>query len=418
MNTKTTTKGRTRTVPRPLMDLGAWGQITLTGYVLDENGKAQTMPPGARRADYWVARATVRDLDGEHRTVTKRGPTKAAARTKLEAALRERVTPAPEHAAVKPTSKVADVARAWLAELDDSDRSTNTRKVYRLVCNRQVIGTPEHPSSLASLTVREVTTGGVERFLTGVAKASGPGAAKTTRTVLRGVLDLATKHDAIPFNPVRQAGPIRVRTEPKGVRRAEGFFTLGERDAVMAYADADPVAQRRDLADVIAFLAATGARIAEVCGLRWSALDLADGLATLGPIVARTPGVAGLHVQEDGKSESSTRTIKLPPWLVARLMARQVNAVANDHDVVFSSPRAGTLREPNNASAHVSELLTAAGHDWATAHTFRHTVCTLLGLAGLDGREIANYVGHKYASMTMDRYQSRETISERTAALL
>lgn len=155
-----------------------------------------------------------------------------------------------------------------------------------------------------------------------------------------------------------------------------------------------------------------------MCALRWSSLDRAEELVTLGPIVARTPGVAGLHIQENGKSDSSTRTIKLPPWLVARLMARQVNAVANEHDVVFPAPRAGTLREPNNASAHVSELLTAAGHEWATAHTFRHAVCTLLGLAGLDGREIANYVGHKYASMTMDRYQSRETISDRTAALL
>ena len=401
------------------MDLGAWGQITLTGYVLDQDGKAQTVPLGARRADYWVARATVRDLDGKHRTQTKRSTkSKAEARTKLEAALRERVTPAPEHAAVKPTTKVADVARAWLAELDDSDRSTNTRKVYRLVCNRQVIGTPGYPSSLSSLTVREVTTGGVERFLTHVAKVSGPGAAKTTRTVLRGVLDLATKHDAIPFNPVRQAGPIRVRTERKGVRQADRPFTLAERDAVMAYADADPVAQRRDLADVVAFLAGTGARIAEVCGLRWSSLDLADGTATLGPIVARTPGVTGLHIQKDGKSDSSTRTIKLPPWLVARLMARQVNAVGNDHDVVFPSPRAGGLREPNNASAHVSELLTAAGHEWATSHTFRHTVCELLGQAGLLPREVANYVGHKHASMTMDRYQSRQTVSERTAALL
>ncbi|MCZ2837085.1 tyrosine-type recombinase/integrase [Modestobacter sp. VKM Ac-2985] len=405
-------------MPRPQLDLGAWGQITLTGYVYDENGKAQVVDAGARRADYWVARATVRDNDGKHRTATKRSTkSKADARTRLETALRERTTPAPEHAAVKPTTKVADVARAWLVELEDSDRSTNTRQVYRLVCNRQVIGTPEHPSSLANLTVREVTTGGVERFLRGVAKASGPGAAKTTRTVLRGVLDLATHHDAIPFNPVRQAGPTQVRTEPKGVRDAEGYFTVEQRDAVMAYADADPVAKRRDLADVIAFLAGTGARIAEVCALRWSSLDLAEGMAKLGPVVVRERGV-GLHIQDDGKTDSSTRTIKLPPWLVARLMARQVNAAPNDHDVVFPSARAGALRDAANTSNHVSELLTAAGHPWATAHTFRHTVCTLLGQAGLLPREVANYVGHKHASMTMDRYMSRQTVSERTAALL
>lgn len=69
-----------------------------------------------------------------------------------------------------------------------------------------------HPAPLANLTLREVTVGDAERFLTGVAKGSGEGAARTTRTVLRGVLDLATKHDAIPHNPVRSAGPINVRT--------------------------------------------------------------------------------------------------------------------------------------------------------------------------------------------------------------
>jgi integrase len=141
-----------------------------------------------------------------------------------------------------------------------------------------------------------VTVGGVERFLVDVAQNSGKGAAKMSRTVLRGVLDLATKHDANPANPVRSAGPIKVRTtKPTGTRDAE-------RDAVIAYADTDPIAARRDLADFVAFLAGTGARIGEVCALRWSALDLAEGTARLGPVVVRETG-KGLHIQDDGKTE-------------------------------------------------------------------------------------------------------------------
>lgn len=86
-----------------------------------------------------------------------------------------------------------------------------------------------------------------------------------TRTVLRGVLDLATKHDAIPANPVRSAGPINVRTEKKGTRDTERAFTPAERDAVVAFAGADVEALRRDLPDLVAVLAGTGARIAEAC---------------------------------------------------------------------------------------------------------------------------------------------------------
>jgi integrase len=86
-------------------------------------------------------------------------------------------------------------------------------------------------------------------------------------------------------------------------------------------------------------------------------------------------------------------------------------------DVVFPSPR-GRLRDPSNTSHDVADLLTSAGHEWATAHTFRHTVCTLLGQAGRDWREVANYVGHKKASMTMDVYASRRTVSDRIPELL
>ncbi len=149
--------------------------------------------------------------------------------------------------------------------------------------------------------------------------------------------------------------------------------------------------------------------------LRSSALNLAEGTANLGPVVVRETGT-GLHIQDEGKTEGSTRTIKLPADLVARLLARQVAAVSNEWDVVFPSPR-GRPRDPSNTSHDVGDLLTAAGHEWATAHTFRHTVATVLGLT-LSGREVANHLGHARASMTMDRYMSRRTVSDRAADLL
>ncbi len=401
---------------RPMMKPGEWGHVATTGYRYDAEGKLRMIDQGARKADTWRARAKVRDLDGKVRDVERWGSTEATARRLLIEALRERVTPAPEHAAVKPTTRVADAARVWLAELADSDRSVNTRQVYASTCNLHVIGTDANPSSLAHLTVREVTVGGVERFLTGVAQSSGKGAAKMTRTVLRGVLDLTTKHDAIPANPVRSAGPISVRTVRKGTRDTDRAFTLGERDALVAFAAVDPKAQRRDLPDLVAFLAGTGARIAEACALRWSSVDLAEGTAKLGSVVVRERG-KGLAIQTGGKTATSTRTIRLPVDVLARLLAREVEANPNQWDVVFPSPR-NRLRDPANTCNDVSEFMTDAGHQWATAHTFRHTVATLLDLAGLSAREIANFLGHKHASMTQDVYMSRHTVSERAAELL
>ena len=119
-------------------------------------------------------------------------------------------------------------------------------------------------------------------------------------------------------------------------------------------------------------------------GPRW---DLAEGTATLGPVVIRDKGM-GLRMQSNGTSDGSTRTIRLPADLLARLMARQVDAVGDEWDVVFPSPR-GRLRDPSNTSHDVAELLTAAGHEWATAHTLRHAVATLLDLRGRSAREVA-----------------------------
>jgi hypothetical protein len=63
------------------------------------------------------------------------------------------------------------------------------------------------------------------------------------------------------------------------------------------------------------------------------------------------------------------RTVALPPWLVSRLMERQVNAVPNKWDVMFCSAME-KLRDTSNTTKHVRELLDEAGSTWAVGHTF------------------------------------------------
>jgi len=108
------------------------------------------------------------------------------------------------------------------------------------------------------------------------------------------------------------SGTPQAGARPETDRDTARAFTREERDAVVAFADADPKARSRDLGDPLAFLAGTGVRIGEACALRWSMLDLAEGYARLGPTVIRETG-EGLRIQGDGKSKSSTRTVKLPP---------------------------------------------------------------------------------------------------------
>ena len=78
----------------------------------------------------------------------------------------------------------------------------------------------------------------------------------------------------------------------------------------------------------------------------------------------------------------------------------------------------GLLRDPSNTSHHLRDVLNETGHPWASAHTFRKTVATLLDEAGVSARESANQFGHAKASMTMDVYMNRRTINERAAEVL
>jgi hypothetical protein len=153
--------------------------------------------------------------EGTWRTGYRRAPCSTS-----EAAPRDTsVTPAPEHAAVTSTTKVVDVARVWLTELAGSDRSLNTRQVCTSTCDLHVIGTDAHASSLADLTVREVTVGGVERFLIGVAQSSGKGAVKMTRTVLRGDLTPAEQREVVQRLTARGRSIRDIATQLATTRR-------------------------------------------------------------------------------------------------------------------------------------------------------------------------------------------------------
>lgn len=68
---------------------------------------------------------------------------------------------------------------------------------------------------------------------------------------------------------------------------------------------------------------------------------------------------------------------------------------------------------------HVRKLLDAAGFEWAVGHTFRKTAATWMDAdPNTSPREVANQLGHKRASMTMDVYMSRRTVSPRAAQIL
>lgn len=385
------------------------------------------------------ARANFRDLDGVRRQVTKWGPTKAAAERALKTALRDRA--APSGSDVTSDTRLSDLAARWLADVERSEKSPNTLRVYRVAVASYVI------PSIGGLRLREVGTPAIDRTIRHVVDTAGSGAARTTRSVLSGMLGLAARHGAISFNPVREATSISTRRKP--VRA----LTRDEVEDITTHLRANPRATQLDLCDLVDFMLGTGVRIGEVCAVRFGTnpdgeqlLDVASGTVEINATVVRIGG-RGLIVQQWPKSDAGWRRLALPPDVIAVIERRQgEERLTAPHRILFGSPD-GHLRDPNNTSGDLREILDGidcercegrgwlAGTDsaqerpkrvrcdagrfsWVTSHVFRKTVATRLDEAGLSARQIADQLGHAHPSLTQDVYMGRKVVTAQAARVL
>jgi hypothetical protein len=103
---------------RPPLPLGSFGKIL---FVRKPGGQVQ-------------ARAKFRDFDGRVRLVARVGPSRPAAERLLKSELMRRQAPA-NGGAIAPTTRVADLADAWLAA---TKRSITTDRLCRTVVAKHV----------------------------------------------------------------------------------------------------------------------------------------------------------------------------------------------------------------------------------------------------------------------------------------
>lgn len=376
---------------RPPLPLGTSGQVRL--YRL-----------GPRR---WKARTKVRDHDGIVREVERTGTSRTDAEYRLSVVLRDRgrLTAAGE---ITGDTTVTALGTLWLAEVDravaQGKRSPTTVQQYRYRFDRHV------KKGLGQLRVRELTVSRLDRLVVQVQDRYGTAAAKTTRTVLSGMVGLAVRHDALDRNPVRDVG--RIESDTSSARS----LALDEARQLRAKIAANEKAQSWDLVDLTDFMLATGLRIGEASAVTWDALDLDAATVEVRGTVVRVKGV-GLVLKWRPKSKSGFRELELPSWAVTALRARRERVPDNEWGVVFTAPLGG-LRDPSNTQADLRVIFAAAGYDWVTSHVYRKTVATLMDEAGLSARAAADQLGHAKVSMTQDNYFGRKTVKTGAAKVM
>jgi len=371
---------------RPRTPIGSYGVINV-----------REVRPGV-----WRARTLYRFPDGTRRQVERFRPgrTGAKAYEALQIALLD--LDAPGAGELTGATKLSDLADAFLQAKRAEGVAMRTVDTYAHAIRRTVV------PRIGDLRIEEATVGRLQAFFNTLGAERGPGSAKTARSVLSGMFGMAVRSDVLRSNPIAAVRSPRRRTS-----RASAALPLEQVPAFLAALRSDGEIQRLDIGDLFEFMLFTGCRIGEALALRWSHVDLDAAQITFAATVVRIAG-GGLHLQEVGKTDSSTRTIGVPPEVVQLLRRRHAS---HDWELVFPS-MLGKLRDTSNTEADWRANRGRLGFPGVTSHSLRKTAATALDVGGASARAIAEYLGHKKPSMTQDVYMSRTVGSAATAAQL
>jgi integrase len=306
--------------------LGASGDVSLTAQCKNSAGR-WVAAPRPQKATRWKARVYVRGHDGVRQEIVRFGRTRREAEASLEAAVVAALRGA--DAVSNPTMPLLEAGERWLQQIARPDSGLNARTIadYSWTWQKYVDATT---SSLRGLTLQQANDPQRLRgFLQRVAEAHGSASAKEAKSVLHCVIGYAVDNGVLPSDATRQVRTVTSIAAKSKARDHTRAMTRSERDHIIQatlVAASEPGLnprtrrKRRATADLIAFLAGTGARIDEARRVRWQDVNLERGRVYL----------------RGTESETCDRWLNLPDWLVGQLAARAADEGAEGY--VFAAP--------------------------------------------------------------------------------
>lgn len=357
---------------------------------------------GGRSLWYFVIDLPVGD-DGKRRQYKRRGFRTDTEAEKAESEARK----AYGEAAIGADGSVAAELAGWLSERElDVEETTldNYRNLFRMYVNPQIGGRQLYAVD------KRVIHDMYKTLLSTGARRGGPLSPTTVRTVHR-VLMKAFQDLGINIEGVRQPRPAqRDNDGRKGVwspQESKKFLKF-HRDARMYAAWALAVV--------------AGTRRGEIAGLRWSKVDLDQGIVYIH--WQRT--ISGNKVIEKSPKGKSRRAIAIGPAMVQVLRehrARQdeekaeAGLIYHDRDYVFCRED-GEPYYPRYFTDVWEDACLAAGVPVIVLHDARHTSATAGADAGVPEHVMQKRLGHADARTTREVYTYVLPESERRAAEL
>ena len=252
---------------------------------------------------------------------------------------------------------------------------------------------------LGEIRLQKLTARDIQQYYTCLMdeKELSPNTVIKHHNLLTNTLNAAERQEYITKNPMRAVSP------PKKRQREAKFYTPEQLGILLDKA----VGTRLELPVFIC--AYLGLRRGELCGLRWSDVDLEHQTIT----IENTRTQAGKKEIEKGtKTASSTRTLYLPDTLCDMLKAAKEHQQAcraeyknayddNDYVVVMED---GRPFRPNYLSELFGKFLADNDLPKIVLHELRHTFASLSNQAGIPAYNIGKALGHSTPATTQKIY--------------
>lgn len=278
----------------------------------------------------------------------------------------------------------------WLENEVKPDRAGQTYREYELAVRRYVV------PFIGGIKLSRLNARDISQWMADMARSDFTNnTRKRALRVLRVALNRAIKLQVVDNNPTNAVDMPRVRK--REIRPLE----VNECGALFA------ACTNHRLGDSIVLAATTGLRKGEILALKWSAVNLSEGVLVVRETLEE---VAGGFRTKAPKSESGRRVVTLGSLAIDALKCRREKALAegmepDEIQLVFPSLQ-GTLHRPSNFDRRVwHPIRESAGIPKEFKfHDLRHTQASLMLAAGVPMKVVQERLGHSTFQLTADTY--------------